>query len=172
MRKRELNPARAPPAEKALAGSERAVNRPQNWDKWVSCAFIRGLGGTQEHAARAAGVGVRTLARWEKDSRWHGAQAEAHQRWLQNLDAEVRAGLLERVRKAQSQGNDELLRWYAERRWPEFAPPAQRVEAKVEETRQFIVQPPLGLMRGGARAAGGGIQTAPPISSTFWTPSR
>ncbi len=46
------------------------VKRPQSWDKAVSVAYLRLLSWSQEGAAKAAGIGVRTLRRYEISDWW------------------------------------------------------------------------------------------------------
>ena len=83
-------------------------DRPRNWDSWVSAAFLRLLGVTQKDAARASGMGLRTLCRYENDPRWPLAVQEAQERRLQGLDAQVRRKLLEAF---SGDPDDRLLMW-------------------------------------------------------------
>lgn len=78
----------------ALAGEGDEVSRPQDWAKAVSAAYFRALGATVAAAAEAAGVGERTLFRWETCSWWPDAHREAVERWHVDLSAASRAALL------------------------------------------------------------------------------
>jgi len=130
------------------ATSEGPKDRPRTWDSWVSAAFLRALGVTQKDAARASGIGLRTLCRYEKDPRWPLAVAEAEERWLQGLDTHVRQRLLEAL---SGEPDDRLLMWYAERRFPELAPPVARHRPSQGRDLQNPITVggiPAGVMRG------------------------
>lgn len=71
---------------------------PKNWDKPVAAAYFRALGASQKVAARAAGVGERTLRDWESCSWWPEVQREALARWHVNIGAEARRSLLRAVK--------------------------------------------------------------------------
>lgn len=120
-----------------LATTQAEAERPRNWDQWVTAAFLRLLGVTQKDAARAAGVGLRTLCRYEADPRWPQAVLEAQERWLKGLDGQVRRKLLEAL---SGDPDDRLLMWYAERRFPQLAQPAiQRPAPSIESPAPISV---------------------------------
>lgn len=104
--------------------------RPPRWGLWVNAAFVRSLPkGTQEIAAKAAGIGLRTLQRWEQSPWWAEALREAHDRWLGELDKEARESLLEGIKREREGGEKpELAQWVAERRFPELGPPSRKTE--------------------------------------------
>ena len=72
--------------------------RPQNWDKAVSTAYLRLLGLSQTKAAKGAGIGERTLARWELSEWWRDACREAADRWMQQLAIECRTTIMAAVK--------------------------------------------------------------------------
>lgn len=82
-----------------LATGDDLVDEPKDWDKAVSAAYFRALGATQEAAAAAAGVGERTLWRWERCAWWPEAHREAVERWRLDLSAASRKSLLDAVAK-------------------------------------------------------------------------
>lgn len=101
-----------------MADTGRTCKRPWSWDKAVSAAHLRATDHTQEEAAKLAGVGARTLARWEQSPWWPQAMAEALVRW--------RSGLLAASRKSLAAGvkNDpDLALKIVERLDPELRPP-------------------------------------------------
>lgn len=81
-----------------MAESTDTVAAPHDWDKAVSAAYLRALGHTQQEAATGAGVGERTLARWEGCDWWPEAVAEAVDRWMHDLTAASRHTLLKAVK--------------------------------------------------------------------------
>ncbi len=74
------------------------VTKPQNWDKAVSVAYLRLLGLSQKRAAKGAGIGERTLARWELSDWWPEACGEAVDRWMQQLAIECRTTIMAAVK--------------------------------------------------------------------------
>ena len=74
------------------------VKRPQNWDKAVSVAYLRLLSWSQEGAAKGAGIGVRTLRRYELSDWWPQACGEAVGRWMQQLEIEARTTVMAAVK--------------------------------------------------------------------------
>ena len=68
-----------------MAGKLDAVGKPRDWDKAMSAAYLQLFGLSQEEAAKGAGVGERTLQRWEVSDWWPKAceaardQGYAHQ---------------------------------------------------------------------------------------------
>lgn len=107
-----------------MADSGENEQRPRDWEKALSVAYLRCLGQTQAVAAEAAGVGERTIQAWEASSWWHTAVAEANSRWL--------AGVSEKAKRALAislDSNDaQSARWVLERLLPAMAPPKQRSE--------------------------------------------
>lgn len=107
-----------------MASDTYTVSKPQSWDKAVFAAFLRMIGHTQDDAANIAGVGSRTLARWEVSEFWPDAQDEASKdRWLRHLIHAARRGLSTGVI---ADGN--LALKVLERTDDRFLPPAQRLE--------------------------------------------
>lgn len=80
-----------------MADSDDTVARPADWDKAVAAAYLRLIGASQAAAARGAGAGERTVARWEKSAFWHEACEEASDRWLNHLVAASRRSLAKGV---------------------------------------------------------------------------
>lgn len=77
-----------------VAEKTDTVERPRDWDKAVSAAYLRSIGFSQPKAAASAGVGERTLARWELSAFWKDALDEAQDRWLSGLRQNARTLLL------------------------------------------------------------------------------
>ena len=75
------------------------VRKPHNWDKAVSVAYLRLLGLSQKKAAKGAGIGERTLARWELSEWWPLACAEAVDRWMQQVEIEARSTVMQAVKE-------------------------------------------------------------------------
>ena len=75
-----------------------AVGKPQNWDKAVSVSYLRLIGLTQKKAAKAAGMGERTLRRFELSEWWPDACGEAVDRWMQQLAIECRTTIMAAVK--------------------------------------------------------------------------
>lgn len=111
-----------------MAESTDPVSGPLDRDKAVSAGYLRILGESQERAATAAGVGERTLARWETCSWWPEILREAESRWLQGLVSKARHGL---ERGVQEDGR--LALSVLERRIPELAPPRQGVDLRTPD---------------------------------------
>jgi len=127
---------------------------PQNFDQWVGAAFLRVVGITQVETAAFIGVSDRTLRRREARPEWSQAVKEAGGRWLKDLDGRVRRVMEETVARLPGDlqaGKREaynFVKWYAERRFPEFAPPAKKLQAELLEKRQYLVGAiPAGLIR-------------------------
>jgi len=76
-----------------------AVEKPRDWDKAVSVAYLRLIGLTQAKAAKAAGTGERTLRRYELSEWWPDACAEAVSRWMQQLEIEARSTVMKAVKE-------------------------------------------------------------------------
>ena len=81
-----------------MAENIDVVEKPRNWDKAVSVSYLRLIGQTQEDAAKGAGVGVRTLRRYELSEWWPLACAEACGRWMQQLEIECRSTVMAAVK--------------------------------------------------------------------------
>ncbi len=81
-----------------MADKVDVVLKPQNWDKSVSAAYLRLLGLSQKKAARSAGIGERTLARYELSEWWPDACREAVDRWMQQLEIECRSTVMAAVK--------------------------------------------------------------------------
>lgn len=81
-----------------MADAKDPVQRPHDWDKCVSVAYLRILGYSQEDSAKGVGVGVRSVIRWEQCSWWRDAKEEAADRWMNDLTAAARRNLLESVK--------------------------------------------------------------------------
>jgi len=77
-----------------IAGNELVEMPSDQWDRWVSAAYIRSLGGTQTQAAKAVGRAERTIRLWEADERWPQAMEEARDRWLSGIEGAARKTLL------------------------------------------------------------------------------
>jgi len=129
-------------------------DQPHNFDQWVGAAFLRLLGNTQSEAAAAVGLSERTVRRWEARPEWSQAIREAESRWLKGLDPQMRramesaVGRLSADLQAGSREAHSFLKWWAERRFPEFAPPAKKREIEDLERPQYIVGAiPAGLIR-------------------------
>ena len=75
------------------------VTKPHNWDKALSVAYLRLLGLSQKKAAKGAGIGERTLARWELSDWWPEACREAVDRWMQQLEIECRTTVMTAVKE-------------------------------------------------------------------------
>jgi len=120
-----------------LSQSVDMQRRPLNWEKWLMAAHLRRLGATQGAAARSAGVGRRTLIRWEADPRWGAAKVESIRLWGDALDDAARRRLLVTLQKREDSG--ELALKVLERTDPRLAPAKQRVEAQVDH-RVLLLQ--------------------------------
>ena len=97
------------------------VEKPRDWDKAVSVAYLRLIGQTQENAAKGAGIGERTLRRYELSDWWPDACAEAVERWMQQLAIECRTTILAAVKDGDVQTAVKML----ERIDRRLAPPRQ-----------------------------------------------
>ena len=102
-----------------MAGLLSAVGKPRDWDKAISAAYLRLTGISQEKAAKAAGIGERTLQRWEVSAWWPDACLEASSKWLRGLVEVSQRTLF----KAIDGGDANLAFKVTERRIPELAPP-------------------------------------------------
>lgn len=84
----------------------------------MSVAHLRATDHTQEEAASLAGVGKRTLERWEQSPWWTQAVAEALVRWRSGLLAKSRRSLEAGIAK-----DPDLALKIVERLDPELRPP-------------------------------------------------
>ena len=81
-----------------MAENIDVVDKPRDWDKAVSVSYLRLIGQTQELAAKGAGIGVRTLRRYELSEWWPEACREAVDRWMQQLAIECRTTIMAAVK--------------------------------------------------------------------------
>lgn len=102
------------------------VQAPKDRDRALSVAYLRLTGSSQEEAATAAGVGERTVARWETCSWWPGFLDEAGDRWLAGVKARARKALI-RILDA-SDPDPATVRFSLERLLPGFEPPKVKAE--------------------------------------------
>ena len=109
------------PVEGKMAEKLDAVGKPRNWDKAVSVAYLRLIGQSQADAAKAAGLGERTLRRYELSEWWPDACAEAVERWMQQLAIDCRSTILAAVKDGDVQTSVKML----ERIDGRLAPPRQ-----------------------------------------------
>ena len=104
-----------------LAKKLDVVKKPQNWDKAVSAAYLRLLGLSQGKAANCAGIGERTLARWELSDWWPEACGGAVSRWMKQLEIECRTTIMAAVKAGDVTTAVKML----ERIGKRLAPPRQ-----------------------------------------------
>lgn len=76
-----------------MSGSRKKISRPRSWRSAVQAAAMRIVGGTQEEAAKAATVSVRTLRRWEDAEWWPEALRDAEEDWLKGVMQKARAAI-------------------------------------------------------------------------------
>lgn len=108
------------------------VKRPRSWDKALKAAGMRLLGASQAEAAKTAGIGERTLQRYEKCSWWPEAEKQAREKWLDDVRAAAYRSLLKLVRGTDEMDPDpKTVRWTLERIDEQFIPPKQRIEQDV-----------------------------------------
>lgn len=120
----------------AVSEPQPQLELPKNWDKWVSAAYLREVGGkdgTWENVAAAVGVTARTLTNWRADTKlWRLAQLEARERflagWASEADYAARRTVLRAIRKGDIDSAWKLL----ERRDITLAPPIQRVKGELD----------------------------------------
>lgn len=109
-----------------MSQSSEGRDLPQNWDKWVSAAYLRMLDNTQEATAKGVGVSLRTIQRWESEKEdWERARREAASRWLSDATDAARRAFLGSLKL----GNADLAKWLLERVDEALLPPKQRVES-------------------------------------------
>ena len=107
-----------------MADNSQGVGKARDWDNAISVAYLRLCDGSQEDAAKAVGVGVRTVRRWENSDWWPEACREAESRWLKGLVFIS----MQTVFKAIEGGDAALAFKVAERHIKALAPPSQRHE--------------------------------------------
>ena len=112
-----------PIGEEIVAGIVDAVEKPRDWDKAVSVSYLRLIGLTQEKAAKGAGIGVRTLRRYELSEWWPEACREAADRWMQQLALECRTTIMAAVKAGDVVTAVKML----ERLDKRLAPPRQQL---------------------------------------------
>ena len=95
------------------------MKRPHSWDKAVSAAYLRLWGLSQERAAKGAGIGERTIQRYEISEWWPKACEEAVDRWMQQLEIECRTTIMAAIRAGDVQTAVKMLERIDER----LAPP-------------------------------------------------
>jgi len=146
-----LENASSMPTKHEHAGSVPAkprltVKKPRNWDTAVSAAYFRLIGASQKAAAEAANVDVGTLRKWSYSEWWPDAQQEAENRWVTDITAETRKGLMRGLKDKDEYGK--MSRWAGDRLIPQLAPPTVRQEVSgpgggairinLEEKRRII----------------------------------
>ena len=60
-----------------MADNDTNVRAPRDWDKAISVVYLRLRDDSQADAAKPAGIGERTVRRWEKSDWWLQACLEA-----------------------------------------------------------------------------------------------
>ena len=81
------------------------------------------MGQTQENAAKGAGIGVRTLRRYELSDWWPEACSEAVDRWMQQLEIEARTTVMAAIKEGDVVTAMKVL----ERLDKRLAPPRQQL---------------------------------------------
>ncbi len=102
-----------------MADKAQGVGKPRDWDKAISVAYLRLREESQADAAKSAGIGERTVRRWENSKWWPQACLEAGSRWLQGLVYVSQQTLFAAI----DGGDANLAFKVIERRIPELAPP-------------------------------------------------
>ena len=135
-------------ATKKPALRDSVVARPADWDKAVAAAYLRLIGQSQELSARGAGVGARTLKRWEASAFWPDACEEAADRWLSHATEKARRTFLRGIDSDDhpKSADPRLALTFLERVDHRLAPPAHRHEhggagggpIEVAVTRQVV----------------------------------
>lgn len=106
-------------------GPDDEVRKPKGarWDKAVSAAYLRLTDSTIAKSADGAGLGERTLKRWEGCSWWVEALREAEERWLNHTVARA----MRTVHRAAGDDVPTAMK-IVERRLDRLAPPKIRAE--------------------------------------------
>lgn len=68
-----------------MARPDNDTRRPRDWNKAVTAAAMVQIGATQEQAAKAAGIGDRTLRDWMGCAFWDDAMTEALAKYTTDL---------------------------------------------------------------------------------------
>jgi hypothetical protein len=114
------------------------VARPRSWSKALSAAYLRMIGLSQSDAAKSAGVGERTLARWEASPFWQGARAEARERWLRAAVDAARARVLSHLQH--SVDSVETAKWLLERTDVTLRPFEPMTEEEMSRRLEQVVE--------------------------------
>lgn len=105
------------------------VPKPKDIEKAASAAYMRILGATQAVAAAAAGIGKRTLERYEHQEWWPEVETLATNQWLSGLKSKAMTSILKLVDSKDPLVFDSVsVRWVLDRLFPELQPPSQKVE--------------------------------------------
>ena len=105
-----------------MADIAQGVGKPRDWDKAISVAYLRLRNESQLDAAKSAGIGERTVRRWENSLWWPQACVEAGSRWLQGLLFVSQQTLFAAIAGDDAKGDANLALKVAERRIPALAP--------------------------------------------------
>ena len=106
-----------------MAEKPDGVEKPRDWDKAISVAYLRLCKTPQTDAAKQAGVGVRTIRRWEKSGWWPEACFQASSRWLRGLVYVSQQTVFEAIKG----GDAHLAFKVIERQIQQLAPPRQQL---------------------------------------------
>ena len=104
-----------------MATDDELPKKPQDREKAIAAAYLRVCGATQAKAARIAGIGKRTLERYEQCMWWPEIVAEARDPWLDRLQEEAMRVLMRGL-------DAELSLKVLERLYPKLAPAASRLD--------------------------------------------
>lgn len=110
------------------AAPEDKIQKPQNAEKCLLVAYFLGLGWTQREAAKAAGVGDRTVRDWMGCSWWQSVEIAAHQKFMRRLTGRTKESLLNLVNGCEPA----TVRFAAERLLPELKPAEQTLNVRGE----------------------------------------
>lgn len=139
----------------ALSSLASAGDLPRDWFKWSLGAYLRSLGHSQGDAARAVGVGERTLRRWETDPRWAVFRQCSEELWLQDVYEVARLAVMRKI----AEGDAELAMRILERKLPGLAPVAPGAPGAPIQAGVVINLPAADQ---GSRADGTLIEIPPP----------
>ena len=138
------------------------VTKPHDWDKAVSVAYLRLLGLSQKKAAKGAGIGERTLARYELSEWWPDACGEAVNRWMQQLAIECRTTIMAAVKSGDVATAVKML----ERIDKRLAPPRQQLGVQHSgDLRRSVRDLSDEELVGRARQLGNRLGLGPPSSN-------
>lgn len=127
--------------ESAALGPE-TVAKPTDWGKALYAAYLYQVVETMKQAAAFAGVSYRTMQRWVHSEWWPEAEAQAYHRFLRHTDSQARRALA----RALTNGETDVMKWYLERRDPNFAPPTKRLDVRMS-VQQLIASLPADEVR-------------------------